>query len=130
VEPITIATSAVALLAPYLNKAGGKAAEEIGKEAGGRIVKLYDAVKSQLSGEYAAEALADLETEPQNEDAKASLRQQLRKQLERDDDLKRILEELLEDIEKTTGQSISQVAKTIGDHNVTMQISGPGNVVR
>jgi hypothetical protein len=91
----------VAALAPFLEKAGAKFAEETGKAAADKIGALYQALKTRFEGKPAAqEALTDLEANPTNEDAKATLRRQLTKQMDADPSLRDILQKLLNDIDQ------------------------------
>jgi hypothetical protein len=109
-DPTTIgalASSVVAVLAPYLAKAGEEFAKEVGKTASSKMGDLYQAVKARLHGHpAAAEALADVEATPDDEDAQAALRLQLKKQMEADgafaDTLRRLLEEIGRDEQTAT----------------------------
>jgi hypothetical protein len=128
-DPVTLAGSAVALVAPYLVEGGTELAKKVGGEVGERIVKLYDKVKAKLTG-GGAEALADLEKQPNDADSQAALRVQLKKALEADPAFKDELEKLVGEIREKGGDRISQIANVTGDQNVTTQIVGSGNVVR
>jgi hypothetical protein len=129
-DPVTLAGSAVALVAPYLVEGGKELAKRVGGETGERIVKLYDKVKVKLSGS-GAEALADLEKQPKDADSQAALRVQLKKALEADPVFKDELEKLVGEIEEKGGDRVTKlVANVTGDQNVTTQIVGSGNVVR
>jgi class 3 adenylate cyclase len=109
-DPATIgalASGVVAVLAPYLAKAGEEFAKEVGKTASSKMGALYQAVKARLHGHpAAAKALADLEVTPDDEDAQAALRLQLKKQMEADgafaDTLRRLLEEIGRDEQTAT----------------------------
>jgi hypothetical protein len=70
-DPVTLAGSAVAVVAPYLAEGGKELVKKLGGEAGGWIVTLYDQVKSELTG-GGAEALADLEKQPKDPDSQAA----------------------------------------------------------
>jgi hypothetical protein len=105
-----------------------KAVEAIGGEAGKRlIVELWDKVKAKLAGR---DALVDLEASPDDGDAPAALRLQLKKALEADPGFRAELAALVEEIKAKGGDRIIQSANVTGDHNVTTQIAGSGNVVR
>ena len=110
-----LAVAAVALLAT-------KAVEAVGGEAGERIVKLYDKVKAKLTG-GGAEALADLEKQPEDADSQAALRVQLKKALEADPAFRAELAALVEEIKAKGGDQIIQSANVTGDQNVTTQIA-------
>jgi hypothetical protein len=128
-DPVTLAGSAVALVAPYLVEGGKELAKKVGAEVGDRIVTLYDRVKAKLTG-GGAEALADLEKQPKDADNQAALRVQLKKALEADPTFREELEKLVGEIREKGGDRISQIANVTGDQNVTTQIVGSGNVVR
>jgi hypothetical protein len=103
----TLASGIVAILAPYLAKAGEEFAKETGKTASSKIGALYQAIKARFrSHPAAAEALADLEETPDDEDVQAALRLQLKKQMEADqaftDALRQLLEEIRQDEQAAT----------------------------
>jgi hypothetical protein len=107
-DPIaSLAASAVAVLSPYLAKAGEEFAKEAGKAAANKFGALYQFLKTRFKKKPAAkEALADLEANPENEDAKAALRRQLTKQMNADkafiDALRKMLDEIDQDDESHT----------------------------
>lgn len=79
-DPITLATAAVAALAPYLGKAAERFATAAGDTAFRKAGELYGALKQRLIGHpVAAAALEDLERTPADTDAQAQLRMQLKK---------------------------------------------------
>ena len=107
-----LASGVVATLAPYLAKAGEEFAKEVGKTASGKIGALYQAVRARFRGRTAAaEALADVEATPGDEDAQAALRLQLKKQMATDpafaDTLRQLLEEIGQD--EQTAAFLTQV---------------------
>ena len=75
-DPVSLATAAVAVLSPYLVEGGKEVTETAAKD-------LFTWLKSKLTGR-AAEALSDLEKAPAAEDNLADLRKQLVKVLEAD----------------------------------------------
>jgi hypothetical protein len=120
-ELASLAASAVALLAPFFQKAGEKAVEKLGESAAGT---LYDALKVRLQSHAAHEALADMEKAPDDADAQAALRVALRKALEQDPELVQVLHGLVAKA-ATGGQQIN----ITGNANKTAQVSGTGNKV-
>jgi hypothetical protein len=104
-DPITLATAAVAALAPYLGKAAEKFAGAAGDAAWKKAGELYDGLKARLAGHPAAEALNDLAQEPDNADAQGALRQALRKLITSDPDFARELAALTQDAAPTGGAS-------------------------
>ena len=118
-DPIALAASAVAVLTPFLQKAGEKTLEKLGEGAAG---KLFDLLKSKLSGSHAGEVLADLEQAPADPDAQAALRMALRKAIEQQPELAELLQELI--AQTTAGQSTA----VVGDNNRVAQVHGNNNV--
>jgi len=93
-EPATLASAAVAALAPYLASAGKGAAQKIGEkavEAGGRLLAWMHA---RLSGP-GQEALNDLAANPDDTDNHAVLRKQLVKALQANPELAAELKAML-----------------------------------
>jgi hypothetical protein len=100
-DPISLAATAVAALAPYLAKASEKFAEETGKAVADKIGALYQVLKTRFEDKPAAkETLTDLEANPSDEDSKAALRRQLTKQMTSDPAFAEDLRKLLNDIDK------------------------------
>jgi hypothetical protein len=126
---IELAASVVSLLTPYLAKAAGKGAEQVGSEVVSRMAKLYDTLKAKLTKPAAADALADLEKAPEDTDTQAALRLQLKKVLAEDTDLRQALEPLVREIQDKGGAGIAQTANVSGNENDVNQISGSGNTV-
>src|SRR5438552_1156654 len=84
-DPQTIATTAVSVIAPYLTKAGEKAVEEVGKKLPETVGKLWRSMQVRWSGKPAAEEAAkDLVAAPEEPDNQAAFRKELRKLLETD----------------------------------------------
>lgn len=123
-DPLTLAGSAVALLSPYLAKAGESAAGKVGEaatEAGG---KLLDWLQVKLDGR-GKEALDDLKARPGAEDNQADLRKQLAKTLEANPALAAELAALLPP--SAPGDTTSAVA--VGDGARANAIKGDNNQV-
>ncbi|OGW14372.1 MAG: hypothetical protein A3G93_14945 [Nitrospinae bacterium RIFCSPLOWO2_12_FULL_45_22] len=76
----TIATSAVALLSPYLEKAGEEFAKSAGSAAWNKAEKLYQAIKAKFAVKFAArEALDNLAKIPEDPDTQAAVCAELKK---------------------------------------------------
>ncbi|WP_341679088.1 hypothetical protein [Niveibacterium sp. SC-1] len=91
-DPVTLAGTAVAVLAPYLGKAAEKFAGAAGDAAWKKAGEFYDALKTRLAGHPgAADALTDLAATPADPDAQAALRQALKKLIASDPDFAREL---------------------------------------
>ena len=95
----TLASSIVAVLAPYLAKASAEFTKEIGKIGIEKVGALYQAIKAHFQSQPAAEeALKDMEATPDDEDTQAALRLQLKKQMEADPTFADMLRQLVEEI--------------------------------
>jgi hypothetical protein len=121
-----LATAAVALAAPYLIEGGKELAKKVGGEAGGRVVKLWDAVKGKLAGK---DALTDVEAKPGDQRRWSALEVQLEKALADDPAFREKLARLVEAIPEKDRAAIQQIANVTGDRNVTTQIAGSSNQV-
>jgi hypothetical protein len=124
-DPAALATTAVAMLSPYLAAGGTEAAKALGKESAAGVVKLLGWLKARLAGS-GAEALAEVEAAPQDVDAQGALRIQVRRLLEGDAVLAGELEVLLASLpEPGAGPSIVQQ----GDRNRAAVVGGRGHTV-
>ena len=112
VDPIS--TAAVALLAPYLAKAG----EEIAQKAGDAVWKmaesLYQAVHRKFSADkdtYAQKTLQRLEEQPTNEARQAALADVLNEKVNSDPSFAQELKQLVQNTTQTQGinQFLTQV---------------------
>jgi hypothetical protein len=89
VEPFSLATAAVALLTPLLQRAGGRVAEQaadaLTDAALPAVKRLYQAVKERLRpGTYAGSQLEGVEQRPDSESRQQALRSALAEELEAD----------------------------------------------
>lgn len=115
----TLAASAVALLSPYLAKAGTKAAEEVGKKLPEYAGKLWTTIRDKFKGKPAAEeAVVDLLDKPEENMQQIVFQNQLLKVLESDSDFAASLSELL-------NQAESEARSQGGD---TITVTGGGAV--
>jgi len=121
---IELATTLVAVLAPYLTEAGKEAAKTVGKETAGAGLKLLGWMREKLTGR-GKEALAELEEKPESQLNQDDLRTQLAKLLEKQPDLVPQLEKLLSEA-KPLGDVMSQ---TVGEGGKASQIKGDRNKV-
>ena len=119
-----IATSAIALLTPYVVKGSEAFAKKVGDAAFEGVGKLLSLVKGKLAG-----PVAELEAAPADEDNQTLLRIQLKKALEADPAFAEEVQALMKDIETKGGAPVKQILTITGDHNKSTQISGSGNTV-
>jgi len=119
-----LATSAVALIQPYLPALATKAAETLGEKVPDGIGKLWAGLKERFAKKPSAEeALQDLLKDPNNADVQAAFRVQLKKLLDEDKEFAASLKKLTEQAQPAQHFE----AKVEGDQNVTVQ--GSGNTV-
>ncbi|MEC5384283.1 hypothetical protein VVD49_01040 [Uliginosibacterium sp. H3] len=121
-DPVSIATAAVAVLSPYLAKAGEKIAGAAGDAAWKQAAALYDKLKRLP---VAQAALDDLAKEPTDADTQAALRKELKKLLAEDDELMR---ELSATLVHTQAAGISFSNQITGDVGSINQIGTAGDV--
>jgi hypothetical protein len=97
----SLATTAVAVLAPYLAEAGKEAAKVAGQAVASKIGELHQALKTRFEKEPPAQqALKNFETSPRNKQTQKSFEKQLKKQLNADSTLKNSLCQLLNEIKE------------------------------
>jgi hypothetical protein len=119
-----MATTAVALVAPYLIEGAEQLAKKVGEEAGGRVVKLWDALKGRLARKG---VLADVEAKPLDQRRWSALEVQLEKALKEDPAFRGELAKLIDAIPEKERIAIQQIASFRGDNNIVGQFSGSGN---
>jgi hypothetical protein len=121
-----LAAAAVTLVGPFAAKGAEELAKKVGSEVGGRVVKLWDALKAKLAG---MEALIDVEAKPDDQRRWSALELQLEKALEADPGFRAEVTRLVEAIPEEKRAAIRQIANVTGDQNVTVQTAGAGNQV-
>jgi hypothetical protein len=85
VEPISVAATAIAFLAPYLVKAGESLAEKAGEAVAEKVGALYHAIKGKFAGDsYAEQTLLRLEESPGIEGRQSALETLLNEKMEED----------------------------------------------
>lgn len=108
-DPITLATAATSLLAPFIKKAETAALDKITEKFPESVGKVWDAITKKSSS--IAEAASDLAKNPDDADNEVFFKKQLQKVLEKDQDFAGLLTDLLE---KAKGDSTIN----IGDNNI------------
>ena len=107
-DALSLATSAVTILSPYLVKAREKAAEEIGgilPEAAGKV---WNAIMAKFTGNVVAEAaVKDFVNRPGDQLSQSSFPNRLRNLLEMEPALATELARLLDDARRQSGNTIS-----------------------
>ncbi len=100
-DPITIATSAIAILTPYLAKAGAEVSKKAVGAAWEKVGEIYQAVKDRVAKEkdsYPKETLKRFEKEP--EKRKQAMQETLAEVLQKDPAFASKLLKLLKDADK------------------------------
>ena len=106
-DPTTVATTAVTVLAPYIVKAGEKTAEKLGEMLPAGVGKVWTAITGRFKGKPAAEsATAELVAQPDDEDNQTAFRIQLKKVLENDPGFMAELAQLLSIVQPERGDQI------------------------
>jgi hypothetical protein len=103
-DPLTLATTAVCFIAPYLIKAGGKVFETVGEKS---VDSLWRAITAKFTGKPAAEeATKDLITKPDDQLVQSAFANQLRKVLEAEPVFATEFERLLAGAQNAVGDTI------------------------
>src|SRR5215510_14965955 len=97
-DPITLATAATSLLAPFIKKAGTAALDRLAEQLPDAVGKVWNAIVNKSSN--LREAARDLAQNPDDTDNEVYFRKQLQKAFEKDQDFASLLTDLLE---KTNG---------------------------
>ena len=121
-----LAAAAVTLVGPYVAKGAEELAKKVGGEVGGRVVKLWDALRAKLAGK---EALTDVEAKPEDPRRWSAFEVQLEKAIEADPSFRDVISKLINEIPEETRATIQQIGNVTGDRNVTVQTAGAGNRV-
>jgi hypothetical protein len=107
-EPLTIATTAVAFLSPYLVIAGESAAEEVGKKLPEAAARVWNAIMTRFRGNAVAEAaVKDLAEQPGDQLNQSTFANQLRKVLDAEPAFATELARLLEEAKRQSGDTIT-----------------------
>lgn len=104
-DPITLATAATSLLAPYLKKAGEKALDKIAEQLPDTVGKVWNAISNKSSS--ITEAASDLAKDPDDADNVGAFRKELRKAFEKDQDFAGLLTDLIEKAKNDPSINIS-----------------------
>jgi len=102
-----IATAAMALLGPYLAKAGGAFSEKSGEELAEKVGALQRAIKSKFKGDtYAEQTLTWAEEKPQLKDRQGALPEVLTETMEGDQDFAETIRRLVQEGKRIWGSHI------------------------
>jgi hypothetical protein len=113
-DPISLATSAVALLIPFIIQMGGRVAEHMGDalaRSGQTVVeRLYQRVRARVTGEpYAEQALQRLEQQPDNDRRRRAFEDALADLLQAEPSFAEDIQRLVEDAGHATRTNYTQI---------------------
>jgi hypothetical protein len=119
VEPVTLATSALSLLTPYLMQAGEVIATKAGEAAWERAQALHAALKRRLGGDaYAEQTLQRLEQDPRSASRQAALVGVLEEKIAENPTFARFLLELVAEAGEERPEPLSQQVTVSGNGRV------------
>ncbi len=133
-DPVTLATAATTLLAPYLAKLGEAAIEKVGEQLPEKVGNVWNAIAKRFKGNPAAAgAASDLAKNAEDDDNKDAFTLQLKKALKEDEDFANALVDLLEQAQNAQGISNVGDGAVATNHSVAvgkLTISGDvsGNI--
>lgn len=118
-DAVTLAISGVALIVPYLAKAGEAIAEKTGQAVwdsfAGKAKALYESLKAKFAGdEDAATALKQLENKPHSEGRQAALKEVLEEKIQADPTFAEMLRQLIAEVKQSGGDTITQTLTMSG----------------
>ena len=126
-DPITLATAATSLLAPYLKKVGAVAMDKIAEKLPETVGQVWEAISHRSTG--AAEAATDLAKNPDDADNEVFFKKQLQKALEKDQDFASQLTDLLEKAKSDSSINIGGDGVVANNNSTAVgKISIGGNV--
>ena len=128
-DPITLATAATSLLAPFIKKAGAAAMDKIAEQLPDTVGKMWNAISSKSSS--AVEAAGDLAKNPDDADNEVFLKKQLQKALVKDQEFASLLNDLVEQAKSESGDTVGGDKITVSANNNSTavgKISVGGNV--
>jgi hypothetical protein len=128
-DPITLAASVVALLAPYLTRVGEQLTDKAVDATVNTAEMLYQKVKEKFSkDEYARQTLERLEQEPESTSRQAATTAVLEEQVKSDPVFAEALQKTIAEEAKEAGPSIRQSVNVSGSNNRTRDINQFGTV--
>ena len=119
-----IASAAVGLLAPYLNKMGAKAAEKIGETIPGKIDELFKAIKDKFAEDTDAENVLDsTQKKPDSKGRALALAEVLEEKMKGDNEFTELLVKLISELQTSLeGDQFQQNIKVTGKAGDIYQI--------
>ena len=128
-----IAVAAIALLGPYLARAGEAFAKETGEKLAKKVGALYQVIKKKFKDDaYAEQTLARTEEKPEPEGRQIALKTVLAEKMEEDTDFAETVWRLVEEAKAADTGNVIVYKRGVavkGDVTGSTIITGDGNVV-
>ncbi len=106
-EPFTVAATAVAILSPYLVKAGESFAEKVGEALADKAGALHRAIKDKFAGDdYAELTLLRLEDAPEAKGRQSAFEHLLTEKMEEDDMFAGRIQQLIEEAKEADTRNV------------------------
>jgi hypothetical protein len=119
-DPITLATAATSLLAPFLKKAGTAALDKLAEQLPDTVGKVWNAISNKSSN--ITEAASELAQNPDDEFNEEAFKRQLQKEFAKDQDFASLLTDLVE-------KAKSESSKTVGGDEITTSANNNSTAV-
>jgi hypothetical protein len=108
-DPLTLATTVVNLLSPYLSKVAGALADKAANAAGEKLGTLFTAVKAKFTGNvYAEETLKRVKDQPESASRQAALVGVLEEQIKNDPEFAETMRKLVGEAKDSGADNILQ----------------------
>ncbi len=118
-EPVSLTAAALALLSPYLAKAGEAFAGKAGTVLADKAGALYQALKKKFEDDpYAEQTLTRVEEKPESEERQAALKGVLAEKMGNDPGFAETVRRLVEEAEAAKPGSVTQ--NVSGNRNVVV----------
>lgn len=132
VDPLTLATTATSLLAPYISKVGEKALEKLGEQLPEKVGAVWNGIWNRIKEKpAAADAANDLVTDAEDEGNQQIFTTQLKKALEKDENFASLLADLIEKAKSEASKAPvgDQITATATNNSVAVgKVSIGGNM--
>jgi hypothetical protein len=128
-DPITLATAATTLLAPFIKKAGAAALDQLAEKLPDAVGKIWNTISNK--SDRITEAASELAANPDDAFNEENFRRQLQKTLEKDPEFASLLTDLIEKAESESGKPVGgdQITTSANNNsNAVGKISIGGNV--
>jgi hypothetical protein len=131
-DPITIASTTISLLTPYLVETGGKVAKNVVGAAWEKLTEIYKTVKERLAQEKdgnSKEAFRLFENGPEKQEQSTQIQKKLVDVLTRDPAFAKKLEKMLKDADKVGAGTMFNINISGGKVEKIITVSETNGVV-